>query len=291
MHVQRWILRDILNEVQPHPNSYAYFQGRSVLDCARKHLGAKWILKLDFHNFFESVTEVQVFKVFKGLGYQPLPAFELSRVCTRYAGFVNHLDLEKYTADGGKYRVIHAYRKPYLGFLPQGSPTSGALANLVSRRLDERLSSIAMDAGLVYTRYADDLALSAGEHFSRAAARSVIGQISREITKSGFVVHGQKTRIIPPGGRKLILGLLVDGDEVRLSREFRTRVENHIRGVEKFGLQKHCSHRGFSSLFGLVNHVSGLISHAESVSRDWAQRMRERWDSALVASGWDFPSC
>ncbi|MFF2025900.1 reverse transcriptase family protein [Streptomyces sp. NPDC058171] len=290
MHVQRWVLRNILNHVQSHPNSYAYRPGRSVLDCARKHLGAKWIVKLDFHNFFETVTESQVFRIFEGLGYEPLPSLELSRVCTRYADHVNHLVLQNYIANWGQYRVISAYRKPYLGFLPQGAPTSGALSNLVARKLDHRLSSIATGAGLVYTRYADDLIISAGDDFSRNKAQGIVGQFTREIARVGFTVHHRKTRIIPPGGRKLVLGLLVDGDEVRLSRDFRTRISSHVRGVEKFGLRAHCDHRGFSSLYGLVGHVSGLISHAESVSPEWAQTVRGKWNSALVKSGWDFES-
>ncbi|MFE9905358.1 reverse transcriptase family protein [Streptomyces achromogenes] len=288
MHAQRWILRNILSRVQPHQNSYAYYRGRSVLDCARKHLGAEWIIKLDFHNFFETVTESQVFQVFEGLGYEPLPSLELSRVCTRYAAAVNHLDLQRYLAAKDKYRVIHAYKAPYLGFLPQGAPTSGALANLVARKLDQRLSNMANNAGLVYTRYADDLVFSSGHRFSRDLARGAIGRISREIGNAGFVVHERKTRVIPPGGRKLVLGLLVDGDEVRLSREFRMRINNHVRGVEKFGLGEHCGHRGFSSMHGLVAHVSGLIAHADSVSPDWAQVVRTRWNSALAKSGWDF---
>ena len=154
MEVQRWILARIVSALPVHPNSYAYSKGRSIRHCAEKHLSAKWLVKLDIHDFFQSISEAQVYQVFLGTGYQPLVSLELSRICTRYAAHVEYIDQRRYRSPR-QYATIRAYNRPLLGFLPQGAPTSGALANLVAGSLDVKLTELAADHGLVYTRYAD----------------------------------------------------------------------------------------------------------------------------------------
>ncbi|MEU6972409.1 reverse transcriptase family protein [Kitasatospora aureofaciens] len=286
MHVQRWILKKILNRIPAHSSSFAYESGKSIVGCARKHLGASWIVKLDIHDFFESIDETRIYRVFTSAGYQPLPSLELARICTRYAGHSAHIDRSKFSSPHGSYGVISSYSVPYLGYLPQGSPTSGALANHVALALDRRLFDVASELGLVYTRYADDMTFSSSGAFQRTSAEDLIGRVSREIRRCGFAPHQKKTKIIPPGARKIVLGLLVDGTEVRLSREFRIRIMNHIRGAEKFGLSGHRAHRGFTSIRGMVNHIHGLISYSRDVSPEWAADVAERWTLVLERDGW-----
>lgn len=82
MITQKWINEFILKDIPVHPASHAFKTGSSIRKCATKHCGAKWLIKIDVMDFFESVSEIQVFRVFKELAYQPLVAFELARLCT-----------------------------------------------------------------------------------------------------------------------------------------------------------------------------------------------------------------
>jgi hypothetical protein len=93
--------------------------------------------------------------------------------------------------------------------LPQGAPTSPALANLAALRLDRRLSGLARRAGVVYTRYADDLTFSGGDDLAQARARfgALVAVIAGE---EGFALNHRKTRLMRRGVRQHVTGVVVN---------------------------------------------------------------------------------
>ena len=189
MSVQRWILRSIVQRVHVHSASTAYSQGNSISRCAERHLGASWLVKMDLQDFFHSIDERRIYSVFQGLGYNRLVSFELARICTRIGlgPDLNPNMVPQYT--------INSYRMWKLGALPQGSPTSGALANIVMYSCDEALNDIAAARGLVYTRYADDITFSHADRFDRGRAEEVIKSTSKTLRSHGFTLHKKKTKL------------------------------------------------------------------------------------------------
>jgi len=275
MIVQRWISNNVLSLVKPNSASYAYTKGSNIISVAELHSGCRWMIKLDVKNFFESISEQKVYHVFVSLGYQPLVAFELARLCTK----VGKKSGKRWTAKIDHYRQIPWYQSEQLGYLPQGAPTSPMLSNLVMRGFDERLLKIAEIHQLFYSRYADDLCLSTGRNdFSREEANSVISKVYAVMGKFGLSPNLTKTRVVPPGARKLILGMLVDRETPRLSKEFRSKLRSHIHYIthDKHGAVKHAEKRGFRSVWGLRNHVEGLISYACQVDAEYGNKCKEK---------------
>ncbi|WP_183336789.1 reverse transcriptase family protein [Microlunatus antarcticus] len=274
MDVQRYILNAALENLSLHPSNYAYQKERSIVDCAKQHLGARWLLKFDIHDFFDSVEERDVFRVFEARGYSALVSLELARICTR-AGVSS-----SWASTRGS---IPTYDVDVIGHLPQGAPTSGALSNAVATPIDDALSTLATNEGFTYTRYSDDMVLSSiRSDLDRAQLVHVVHEVGRVVAAHRFRLHERKTRIVPPGARHVVLGLLVDGeDSVRLLPEFRRRVEVHIRGVRKFGLVRHSEHRGFRSLLSFINHVDGCLAFAKGVDSGWASSSQSAWWEAL----------
>jgi RNA-directed DNA polymerase len=274
MDVHRWLLHNALDACEVHESSWAYHSGRSAVRCAAKHIGARWIIKLDVHDFFGSVDEVSVFDIFEAIGYPRLLSFELARLCTRPR------------VPGVPYR---RGRTPYpellLGSLPQGAPTSGALANAAMRRVDTRLAKLAERRGLIYTRYSDDLVFSTAGAFHRSKAVALIEEVGAVLRADRFRPHRRKTRVLPPGARKIVLGLLVLEDRVALLGGFKRQLEVHVRGVREFGVQGHAKHRRYDSVFSMIAHVDGCISFARSVDRIFADRIDAEWRDALLAAG------
>jgi hypothetical protein len=235
---------------------------------------------MDLHDFFDSVEEPRVYGVFHGLGYSPLVSFELTRICTRLAG----LDPAQYIRSR-RYTSIPSYAISGDGWLPQGAPTSGALANATTFRLDRKLSQIASQRGLIYTRYSDDLMFSAGTNFSREQAASLIDHVRNVVRDEHLALHDRKTRVVPPGARHVVLGLMLGSDHVQLLPEFKRRIEVHIRGVDQFGLAQHTAHRGFRSIFSLINHIDGCLAFSQGVEPEYARTAGEQWNAALARSG------
>jgi RNA-directed DNA polymerase len=278
MDVHRVILRRALKNLPLHPFSYAYRERRTIHQCAKQHLGARWMLKFDLHDFFGQVEERDVFRVFEECGYSPLVSLELARICTR-------APISSSRSNTGRYGPIPTYDVNVSGRLPQGAPTSGALSNAVATPLDHDLHAFATGAGFVYSRYSDDIVMSTSHDFNRTQAIPMIREVTRLVAAHRFRLHRKKTRLIPPGARHIVLGLLVDGDEVRLTPEFRRRVEVHIRGVREFGLVHHADHRGFRSLLSFISHVDGCLAFALSVEPAWADNQRVAWRAALRDEG------
>jgi len=102
--------------------------------------------------------------------------------------------------------MLEALAVPHL---PQGSPTSPALANLVSFRLDRRLDGLAARFGATYTRYADDLTFSGDGTLMQRAGR-IIALVEAIAADEGFRVNDAKTRVRSRAQRQLVTGLVVN---------------------------------------------------------------------------------
>ena len=285
MQAQRWIARRVLRAVPPHPASTAFAPGRGPVATAWAHCGARWLVKVDVKSFFESLTEIGAYRVYASLGYQPLIAFELARLSTRVRTSSPENLSRKWRAanvGGTRPRGLPAYWHEELGYLPQGAPTSPMLSNLCMRGMDERLSGIADGEGFTYTRYADDITFSARAiPFDRDRARRVVGRIYKELGAEGLSPNLTKTQIVPPGARKVVLGLLVDGDAPRLPKRFKSALRMHLHHLtrEGAGPAAHAEARGFDSILSMRAHIEGLIAYARQVEPTYGEACRAEFRS------------
>jgi len=206
--VQRQVLRGVLDQVPPHEAAHGFRRGRSVMSFAGPHSGQELVLRMDLRDFFPSVGGGRVFAIFRALGY----SFPMAQALTNL------------TTTRTPDRIVHnsglgvvAEERLRLRHLPQGAPTSPALANLAAFWLDVRLSAAASAVGGSYTRYADDLAFSGGPEFRRKATgfRKLVERIVR---REGFRINRKKNRWMRPHVRQRLAGLVVN-ERPRPSRE------------------------------------------------------------------------
>lgn len=275
---QTWLAQHVLSKVAPHTASHAFAPGSSTVACAAEHSGARWLIKMDIADFFGSITEIQVYRVFRSLGYNALVSFELTGLCTDAPWRSAKYALKSWQVHYPRKR-IEAYGRKHLGRLPQGAPSSPMLANLVMTSLDQALSDLGQSHGLVYTRYSDDITFSTTAAFTKARAFKVVELAAKLLKACGLYPNRAKTAIVHPGARRVVLGLLVNEAYPRLSRAFRDRLRQHLYYLEKHGIWKHMEARKFDSAGGLYRHLRGLIDYANMVDRPYAGGLRKRLDA------------
>ena len=283
LRVQSFINDLILQKCQPHPASFAFHSSGGIQKCAAEHCGARFLFQFDLTDFFYDVTEIEVYRIFDDFGYRRLLSFEFARLCTTTRipnSWARYLRKYPY---GLRFDPERVRWFPYdrtverIAALPQGAPSSPMLANLAAFSLDESLSEYASENGFVYTRYADDITFSA-TNLPKARGR-VRNDIIHRIRNAGFKENPKKSRIAGPGSKKVVLGLLVDGAEPRLSRETYKRIDRLLYGAKKFGLAAAAEHFGFESTYGFYNHISGLIAFVKDVDQKRWEVFSERWMS------------
>jgi hypothetical protein len=186
------------------------------------------------------------------MGYPESVADLLGGICTT-------------TAPSDIWKARDLYTQPHL---PQGAPTSPALANLCSYRVDCRLTGLAKSVGAQYTRYADDLAFSGGEPFERAVERFSI-HVAAILIEAGFFVHHRKTRIMRQSVRQHLAGLVAN-ERANIRRSDYDRLKatltNCIRqGPESQNRDAHPHYR---------LHLQGKVAFVESINPAKGQRLR-----------------
>lgn len=193
--LQRRILHDLLDKAPPHCDAFGFCAGRSCPQAAARHAGEAMVLCFDLAGFFPSIAQHRVYGLFRTFGYPATVSRHLAGLCTAVTppDLLSHPDL----ADRDRLSSRH---------LPQGAPTSPALANLVAFTLDVRLSALARSLDASYTRYADDITFSGDARITGPLLRTV-PEIIRDC---GFALNPAKTRAQPHHHRQTVTGLVVN---------------------------------------------------------------------------------
>jgi Reverse transcriptase (RNA-dependent DNA polymerase) len=202
--IQQRLLHDLLDHVPAHPAAHGFVRGRGITSFTAPHRNTACVLRLDLRDFFASITRRRVRAVFSALGYPVEVAQQLAALTTTAVPVPL---LRELVVSGAAGAALHErLRQPHL---PQGAPSSPALANLVAFRLDARLDGLARRFGASYTRYADDLLFSGDSRFARGSVRCA-AWVERILAQEGFALAPSKTRSMRPGTRQHAAGMVLN---------------------------------------------------------------------------------
>jgi hypothetical protein len=262
--LQHWILTTLLDKLALGEPAHGFRAGRNIVSNARPHVGGAAIINVDLKDFFPTVTYRRVKGLWRKLGYGEEVATILGLLCTEP-------QTVETTLDGTTYYVARSQRR-----LPQGAPTSPAITNVLCRRLDARLAGFAHKHGFVYTRYADDITLSArGSDARIGAALQMIRKVAEE---EGFAVHPDKIRVQRRGRRQEVTGIVVNErpgvprDVLRKFRALLHQIERDGPAGKRWGAGGDV----LSSALGFASYVAMVDPAKGTALRDKVVALRRR---------------
>lgn len=264
---QHRIATQILNSVPVHVASHGFVRKRSAVTYVQPHVNQSVVLRMDLQDFFPSIGVSRVFGFFRSLGYPYAVTQLLTNLCTAETTLSELVDATEALGERPTYSLQdHAARERLRSLfcrrhLPQGAPTSPALANLIAYRLDCRLSGLAATAGANYTRYADDLLFSGKSDFGRTV-KSFLFQVGAIVLDEGFEVNFRKTRIMRGATRQFAAGVILNR-RTNIRKEAYDQLKAILYNCAKGepSVQNRDSHTNFRlHLLGKINWVKQLNS-------------------------------
>ena len=211
LKIIQYFIKIILDDLyEPKDCVMGFVKNRSVVDNARMHLNKYYVQNLDVKDFFPSITQDMILRCLIRAPYHInyMVAFLIARLCC-----IRKEDNSK--------------------VLPQGSPTSPILANMVCSELDARIMSLARQFNLDYTRYADDMTFS-GQYNSFKDEGRFMELLTSIIEKNGFTLNPDKKRIQKYGSRQEVTGIIIS-NKTNVRRKYIKNIRTMLHNWEASG--------------------------------------------------------
>ncbi len=248
------VFQNCVEEINKHANqidriNHGFKRKRSIITNAKEHRNRKYVFNIDLKDFFGSINFGRVRGFF-----------------IKDKNFALHPDMA----------TILAQIACYENSLPQGSPCSPIISNLIGHLLDIHLVRLASQSGCTYTRYADDLTFSTNKSdFPPRIAKQLIdnkhkwtpgNELLRLVSKSGFQINPFKTRMQYCDSRQEVTGLIVN-KKVNVRSEYRHTVRAMVNRLLTTGsfefIRTHMDKNGleiYKKEPGKLDQLHGMLS-------------------------------
>lgn len=247
-YIQRWILDNILYKIPISHHATGFRKESSILQNAQVHTSQECIINIDLKDFFPTITIDDVFRIFNYYGYTKEVSYTLAKLCT------------------------------FDGVVPQGSPASPCISNIACLRLDKRLSELARNYHAQYTRYADDMTFSGPREIN-----NMLSIVCSIIEDEGFKINKEKLRISFQNQRQEVTGLIVNGACVKISKDYKRKLQQEIYYCKKYGPYNHQEQINDHHAF-FKEHLYGKAYYVYMVEPVWGAKFLAELDEV----NWDY---
>ncbi|WP_313473102.1 retron St85 family RNA-directed DNA polymerase [Rouxiella badensis] len=251
-NLQRFTIICLQDFIKVHYSAHAYVPGKGIKTNAAAHKNNPYILKMDFKDFFHSITPDLFIRVLK------------------------ERDNDDKLDDADLLLVSHLFFWKLRGNSPLrlsiGAPTSPLISNTIMYGFDEVVSDYCAELNIVYTRYADDLTFSANRHdqlstIPKFVKRSLIEKYNRKIR-----INSDKTIFCTKAMNRNITGIVLNNNnELSLGRKKKRMISSLV-------------HKFSFSLLNQeeMNYLNGIIGHVNYVEPNFIERLRSKYGDDVI---------
>lgn len=222
------LIKTILEALyEPKDCVMGFVKKKSVVDNAKKHINKCYVKNIDIKDFFPSVSQDMILKclIHSPYNIKYKVAFMIARLCC----------IKK--EDNSKV-------------LPQGSPTSPILANMVCEGLDYAIMNLVRQFNLDYTRYADDMTFS-GQYNAFKDEGKFIKRLNLIIEQYGFKLNTEKNRTQKHGSRQEVTGIIISS-KTNVRRKYVKEIRVMLHNWETIGYDQ--ANKLFSDCYRKKGH-------------------------------------
>jgi RNA-directed DNA polymerase len=236
---------------------FSYRKGVSARAAVEQHAQSRHFFVTDIESFFPSLTREIVRETITGAMAQ-IPIADLPE-------YLEHV-LDLLCVDGA---------------LPIGFSTSPGLSNAALYRFDVAFEARCQELGAIYTRYADDIVLSSGEHAAIEAGEKALNDLLAQIFGGALRLHRGKTKYLNVGNKIKLLGmvLLPNGAisiDTSVKNEIETMLHLYVRDRDRFNTLLEVGPAKTEA------RLAGLVNYANSVDQSYLEKLRRKYGTAVV---------
>jgi len=207
--IQRWLLREVIEDLPVSDCAFAYRQGKNIAAHAKIHVRSHFLLRMDIKDFFPSIT-----------------SDDIANYIAQHA--------KSFSSWHSEDVRIFCQLVCRNGQLTIGAPTSPGISNVLCYDLDISLRRLAGESDVVYTRYADDL-------FFSTKIRDLLKNIELRVTEIvenakcpvNLRINRDKTRHSSKCGRRQVTGIILGSDErIYFGRRLKRRIRSMVHNIE-----------------------------------------------------------
>lgn len=243
--LQRWALNIYLSEFKVHSSAIAYIKNKSIKNFVQPHSKNKYLLKIDFKNFFNSI-KISDFVLFLRKKNPDLTENDI--------GYLSNIFFCKNKGNDELYLSI-------------GAPSSPLISNIIMIEFDTVVSTYCHKIGISYTRYADDLAFSTNTPHLLYTLIETLKSICKNIEyPKNLEINEEKTVFTSKKHNRTLTGLVISNEgKIGIGRE----KKRQLRAI---------AHKASLGLLSLeeLEKFKGMLAFLLSIDPDFSNSLKSK---------------
>ncbi len=247
--IQREIVNNFLAKFPIHPCATAYIQESNILKNTTPHLKNKFLLKMDFSNFFNNISSSDFLEYINENGIKE--KYDLDNEDINF--LINSLF---WLPKGNKNKILSI-----------GAPSSPILSNILLFNFDEKIHKYCQSKSIVYTRYADDLAFSCNQKNILNDVETFVQELSSNIKSPHLIINQDKTIHSSKKHNRHLTGITITNEAYPSLGHKRKIILKSL--IHKF-INKQLNRDE-------INYLSGMLNFANLVDLPFIERMKNKY--------------